>query len=84
MGIETISAYVVGLLIVIAAIGIAKKSSKKFSAILINSIFGGAMFVIFNILGMQLPVNILTIAMIGLLGVPGVILIIIMKFILGV
>lgn len=84
MGIDTISAYAVGIFLLIVITNLMLKSAKRITLILVNTLFGGALFVILNILGMQLSVNAMTIGMVGLLGIPGVILVIIMKFVLGV
>ena len=84
VGIETISAYAVAGFIVLVLINLMLKSAKRMSVILINVILGGALFIILNILGMELTVNALTIGIVGLLGIPGVILVVIMKLILGV
>ena len=59
------------------------KSLKKGSTIIINMILGGALFLMLNILGMNLAVNVINIGLVAVLGIPGVVLIIILKF-LGV
>lgn len=84
VGIETISAYVVAGFLLIVIVNIMLKSARRMSVILINVLLGGALFVILNILGMQLAVNAVTIGLVGFLGIPGVILVVIMKLILGV
>lgn len=84
MGIETISAYAVAILIILVLINLMLKSARRMSMIIINGILGGALFIMLNILGMKLAVNFITIGIIGLLGVPGVILVVIMKLVLGV
>ena len=84
VGIETISAYAVGIFILIVIVNMILRSAKRMTVILINTLFGGALFIILNILGMKLAVNAITVGIVGFLGVPGVILVIIMKFILGV
>ncbi len=84
MGIETISAYAVAIFIILVLINLMLKTAKRMSMIIINVILGGALFIMLNILGMKLAVNAITIGIIGLLGVPGVILVVIMKLVLGV
>ncbi|MBQ9314403.1 MAG: pro-sigmaK processing inhibitor BofA family protein [Clostridia bacterium] len=84
IGIDTISAYVIGIIFAIVLIYFMLKSAQKITFILLNVLFGGALFIILNIFNLQLPVNFLTVLLTCLLGVPGVILIIIMKFVLGV
>lgn len=84
VGIETISAYAVGIFILLVIANMILRSAKRMTVILVNTLFGGALFIILNILGMKLAVNAATVGIVGLLGVPGVILVVIMKFILGV
>lgn len=84
VGIETISAYFVGNFFVIVIFGLMLKSAKKMSNILINVMLGGALFIILNILGMKLAVNVITVGLVSLLGIPGVLLVLIMQLILGV
>lgn len=84
MGIETISAYAVAIFIILVLINLMLKSARKMSMIIINGILGGALFIMLNILGMKLAVNAITIGIIGLLGVPGVLLVVVMKLVLGV
>ena len=84
MGIETISAYAVAIFIILVLINLMLKYAKRMSMIIINGILGGALFIMLNILGMKLAVNAITIGIIGLLGVPGVLLVVIMKLVLGV
>ena len=84
MGIETISAYAVAIFIILVLINLMLKTAKRMSMIIINGILGGALFIMLNILGMKLAVNAITVGIIGLLGVPGVLLVVIMKLVLGV
>ena len=84
MGIETISAYAVAIFIILVLINLMLKTAKRMSMIIINVILGGALFIMLNILGMKLAVNAIAIGIIGLLGVPGVLLVVIMKLVLGV
>jgi len=84
VGIETISAYAVAIFIILVLINLMLKTAKRMSMIIINVILGGALFIMLNILGMKLAVNAITIGIIGLLGVPGVLLVVIMKLVLGV
>lgn len=84
MGIETISAYAVAIFIILILINLMLKTAKRMSMIIINVILGGALFIMLNILGMKLAVNAITVGIIGLLGVPGVLLVVIMKLVLGV
>lgn len=84
MSMDVISTYVIlgfgGIVIIATMI----KSIKKISTLIINSLIGGTLFVILNILGLNLPVNIVTILITALLGVPGVILVVLYMLIMGV
>ena len=84
VGIDTIAAYAIGIFFAIVLIGLMLKSAKKITFVLLNTLFGGALFIILNIFNLQLPVSAVTVLLTALLGVPGVILIVIMKFVLGV
>lgn len=84
VGIDTLSVYVIAGFLLLVIVNIMLKSARRMSVILINTLIGGALFIILNILGMQLTVNFATIGLVGLLGVPGVFLIVIIKLILGV
>lgn len=84
VGIDTISAYAIGIFFAIVLIVLMLKSAKKITFLLLNTLFGGALFIILNIFNLDLPISVLTISLTALLGVPGVILIVIMKFVLGV
>lgn len=84
IGIDTISAYAIGIFFAIVLIVLMLKSAKRITFLLINILFGGALFIILNIFNLNLPVSALTVILTALLGVPGVILIVIMKFVLGV
>ncbi len=84
LSIDTIATYVMLGFIGIVIIATMLKSIKKISTIIINSLIGGTVFIILNILGLNLPVNIVTILLTALLGIPGVILIVIYMLIMGV
>lgn len=84
VGIETISAYAVAGFILIVLINVMLKSMRRMSVILVNVLLGGTLFIILNILGMKLTVNAITVGLVGLLGIPGVFLVMIMQLILGV
>ena len=80
MGIETISAYIIMFIVAIIIISFMIKNAKSFSVIAINSTLGGTLFAILKILGMDLEISILNICLIGLLGIPGVFITLIIKF----
>ena len=77
---DTISGYVVFGFIAIVVIYFMVKSAKNSGLILVNTLFGGTLFVALQILNAQIPINIITLGVTALLGVPGVILLLILKF----
>ena len=66
---------------------IVKALAKKedfFVTLLINVLFGGAFFVILNLCKVQLPLNLISGACIAVAGIPGVILLIVLKIVFKV
>lgn len=60
---------------------------KKILKIILNSIFGGITIYIINIIGsnfgFHIGLNILTSILVGLLGVPGVVVLVIIRLLIG-
>lgn len=83
ISIDVISTYAMLFFISIVIITAMLKSVKKISTIIINSLIGGTLFIILNILGLGLPVNIISIIVTALLGIPGVLLIIVYMLVMG-
>lgn len=83
ISIDVISTYAMLFFISIVIITAMLKSVKKISTIIINSLIGGTLFIILNILGLELPVNIISILVTALLGIPGVLLIIVYMLVMG-
>ena len=54
-----------------------------FVTLLLNLMFGGALYVILNICSLDLPFNAISASCITLLGAPGVVLLLILRFIFG-
>ena len=52
--------------------------------ILLNVLFGGALFIILNIFKVELPLNLVSGACIAIAGFPGVILLVILKIVFKV
>ena len=46
--------------------------------------FGGALFALLNIMGFSITLNLISGCIIAFLGVPGVVLLVILKIILGI
>lgn len=83
ISIDVISTYAMLFFISIVIITAMLKAVKKISTIIINSLIGGTLFIILNILGLGLPVNIISIIVTALLGIPGVLLIIVYMLVMG-
>lgn len=83
ISIDVISTYAMLFFISIVIITAMLKSVKRISTIIINSLIGGTVFIILNILGLGLPVNIISIIITALLGIPGVLLIIVYMLVMG-
>ncbi len=67
----------------IALFKVFNDSRKNICAIVLNILFGGALFVILNILGYTINLNLITGGIITFLGIPGIILIILLKTMFG-
>jgi len=65
---------------------ILKKPIKLFFKLIINSLIGLVMLMVFNLLGglvsLHIGINLLTILISGILGLPGIILILILQMLL--
>lgn len=74
-----------GILGGLGGISLIKSISEKKSiilVILINSILGGILYALFNLIGMSINLNIITASCIGILGVPGMLLVVALKLLL--
>lgn len=60
---------------------ITDSKSSAFVTIFLNVIFGGTIYIILNICKVAIPFNFISASCITLLGVPGVILLAILKFV---
>lgn len=81
MGIETIAIYVVALFVAVLLAKIFFKSIGTVIKILFNAIIGGAIIWLLNILGMGITLNWITAILVGFLGIPGVIVVLILQFV---
>ena len=66
---------------VLTLIRIFRDSVESLSNIVWNLLFGGALYVMVNILGFPITLNLITGGIITFLGVPGVLLLVILKII---
>ncbi len=88
--IASISAYLIALIVLFVfgflLFKLFRVPLKIFSVLLINSIAGGCiLFVlnyVFKLFGFTIPVNVFTAAVVGILGIPGLIMLGILRFIL--
>lgn len=85
MGIMEITTSIVTISIGgIAVIRAITEARKNFCSIIINIMLGGTLFTILNIMGVEMPLNLITAIIIVLLGVPGVGLILLVKMFFGI
>lgn len=68
----------------IALLRIFNDSRKNLCSIILNIMIGGALFAVLNIMGVSITLNLISGSIIAFLGVPGVILLIILKSIFGI
>lgn len=78
---ETIAAYVVGLVIVLILAKIFFKSMKTVIKILFNALIGGAVIALLNIMGIGININWISALLVGFLGIPGVIVVLLLQFV---
>ena len=62
-----------------ALLRILNDSRKNLCSVILNAMLGGTLFTILNIMGLKIALNFITGGIILLLGVPGVVLILILK-----
>lgn len=68
----------------VALLRIFRDSVKSMSSIVLNLLFGGALYAMVNILGFSITLNLISGCIIAFLGVPGVVLLVILKIIFGI
>lgn len=82
--IEVSSFIVTSIIGAVALIRVMNDARKSICSIILNIMFGGALFVILNIMGVTIALNLVTGGIITFLGVPGVVLLIILKIIFNI
>lgn len=84
-GADTLLAYLFGIIILYIVVKVLIIPFKYLGKLIINAILGGAALWILNIfggaLGIQIGINIVTALVVGLLGIPGVILLLVLQHI---
>ena len=68
----------------IALFRIFNDSRKNICSIIMNLMLGGFLFAMINILGFSINLNLITGSIITFLGVPGIVLIVILKLMFGI
>lgn len=68
----------------IALLRILRDSMGNICSVILNIMFGGALFAMLNIMGFSITLNLFSGCIIVFLGVPGVVLLVILKIILGI
>ena len=86
MGIEVIFAYVFGIMMLFLVAKLLLVPIKIIWKLAVNAIVGGITLLLINFIGgffgLYIPINIITALTTGILGVPGVVMILILQYIL--
>lgn len=86
MGIEVIFAYIFGIIMLFILAKILILPIKIIWKLGVNAFVGGIALLILNFfggfIGLYIPINIITAVITGLLGVPGIVMILIIQYIL--
>lgn len=78
----SILTYLIAIIILFAVLKVFGLSMKIIVKFIANAIVGGIVIFIINLFGVGLELNWITSAIVGFLGVPGVIIVAIMQFLL--
>ena len=81
---EQIVVFVIIAVAVALVLKFLGKSMKVIVTVLLNALIGGAIIWILNIFGLGIAFNWLNAILVGFLGVPGVIIVLILKFVFHV
>jgi len=86
MGIEVIFAYIFGIMMLFLVAKLLLVPIKIVWKLAINAVVGGLALMLINFIGgffgLYIPINIITALTTGILGVPGVVMILILQYIL--
>ncbi len=72
--------YAVAIIAVVLVLKLLGKSMKVILGVLINALVGGVIIWLLNLLGLGIALNWLTALLVGVLGIPGVIIVLIVTF----
>ncbi len=78
----TIAMYIIALLVLFIVLKLLSLPMRIIIKFIINAIVGGIVILILNLFGLGLELTWITAAIVGFLGVPGVIIVAIMQFLL--
>ena len=76
--------FVIGVLILFIILKILSMPMKIIIKFLINALIGGVVLYVLNLFGVGLVLNWITALIVGFLGIPGVIIVAILQFVLHV
>lgn len=80
----TLFAYILGLFLLIILGKVLLVPMKIFIKLVFNTVIGGAMLIVINFIGsyfnFNISVNFISAIIVGILGVPGIIFLVVMKY----
>lgn len=77
---ENIIFFAIAVFAVVLVLKLLGKSMKIVLGVLVNALVGGLIIWLLNILGLGIALNWLTALIVGVLGIPGVIIVLIITF----
>ena len=81
LGLSSIVSFVICAALVIIIAKIVFKGTKSVFGFLINIAAGAVALWILDIIGLGVPINWVTAGIVGLLGVPGVVIVVVLKYV---
>lgn len=76
--------FVIGVLVLFIILKILSMPMKLIIKFLINALIGGVVLYVLNLFGVGIVINWITALIVGFLGIPGVIIVAILQFVLHV
>ncbi|MBQ9267137.1 MAG: pro-sigmaK processing inhibitor BofA family protein [Clostridia bacterium] len=76
--------FIVAIAVIALVLKLLGKSMKVIGGVLINALVGGLIIWLLNIFGLGIAFNWLNALLVGCLGIPGVIIVLILKFVFHV
>lgn len=73
--------FILSIIVTVFFLKIIFKISISLIGILVNSFIGAVVLYVLNLIGFNLPINWFTSIIVGALGVPGVVILVILKFV---